>query len=61
VPVTQGDVFQLEILKQSKFQVTLENIRGKQMTAAKICSSTYSHLLPCATQFASIQKEKHKK
>ena len=35
----KSSVFQLEMLKYSKFQVTLENIKGKQMIVAEICKS----------------------
>lgn len=37
--MTKGSVFQLEMLKYSKFQVSLENSKGKQMVAAEICNS----------------------
>ena len=39
VHMIKSSVFQLEMLKYSKFQVTLENIKGKQMIVAEICKS----------------------
>lgn len=56
----KSSVFQLEMLKQSKFQVTLENIKGKQMVVAEICKSN-SALFFSVQQTLPFKKRGEKK
>lgn len=56
--MTKGNVFQCETLKQSKFQVTLENSRGNEWLQQKFAIQIALFSLLCRKLFASTQNKR---